>query len=81
MISSVQKFKVTLFGEPLTLVSDESEQDLIASVRLVDDLMKDLATRSGSIDTKQLALLAAVQLAHQKLQDQSKLMHLVDMNI
>jgi cell division protein ZapA (FtsZ GTPase activity inhibitor) len=78
MISSLQKYKVTLFGEIHALVSDDSEKNVLSSVHLVDTLMKDIAQQTRCTDTKQLALLAALHLAQQQLCDQSKLMSLID---
>ncbi len=78
MTLSVQKYKVSLFGEAYALVSDEAESDLVASAHLVDTLMKEVAQKTHCNDVKQLAILVALHLAQQKINDQSKLMSLID---
>ncbi len=78
MNSPLQKYKVSLFGEVYSLVTDESESSLMNSASLVDHLMKELAQKTRCTDTKRLALLVALQLAQQQLSDQSKLMNLID---
>ncbi len=78
MISPLQKIKVSLFGEVHALVSDDSEQSVLSSAQLVDALMKDIAQKTRCTDTKSLALLVALHLAQQQLNNQSKLMSLID---
>lgn len=78
MISPLQRYKVSFFGELHTLVSDDAEHTVKSSVQLVDSLMKDFAQQTGCSDVKQLALLVALNLAQQRLQDQAKLMNFID---
>jgi cell division protein ZapA (FtsZ GTPase activity inhibitor) len=78
MTSPLQKYKVSLFGEVYTLVSDESENSLLSSAALVDNLMKEIAQQTRCTDTKRLAILVALHLAQQQSNDQSKLMSLID---
>ncbi len=78
MTSPLQKYKVSLFGEIYSLVSDESESLLLNSASLVDSLMKEVAQQTRCTDTKRLAILVALHLAQQQLSDQSKLMSLID---
>lgn len=81
MIAPLQKYKVTIFGEPHSLISDDSEQLVTSSVQLVDALMKEVALKTGSTDVKQLAILVALHLAQQKLNDQFKMLHLIDIEL
>lgn len=65
MTSSAKKYKVTIFGDAYTLVSDESESHVTQSASKLDELMAELARHSGITDTKKLAILAALQIASQ----------------
>lgn len=77
MISPLQKYKISLFGEIQTLVSDEPQENILSAVHQVDTLMKEIAAQTRCSDAKRVALLAALRLA-QQLQDQSKLIHLIN---
>jgi cell division protein ZapA (FtsZ GTPase activity inhibitor) len=65
MEKQTNKYKVTIFGEPYTLISDESEQHIAESAKVVDGLMSDLAKRAGIADVKKLAVLVALQCSSQ----------------
>lgn len=78
MSSPLQKYKVSLFGEVYSLVSDESEVTLLHSASLVDGLMKEMAQQTRCTDAKKLALLVALHLAKQQLNEQNKLLNLIE---
>ena len=63
-----KKYKVTIFGETYSLVTDEPEQHFMQSVHLVDSLMHDFAKNTGSQDAKKIASLIALQLASKVIQ-------------
>ncbi len=70
MSTQAKKYKVTIFGESYTLVSDEPEQHVVESAQNVDTLISVISRDSGIVDVKKLAVLVALQLAselkHQK---------------
>jgi cell division protein ZapA len=66
-MSSAQKIKVTIFGETYTLVTDESEEFVRATAAAVDILMTDMAKRMGNVESRKVAVFAALQLASKKL--------------
>lgn len=63
MSTQARKYKVTIFGESYTLVSDEPEQHVVESARNVDSLMSAISRDSGIVDVKKLAVLVSLQLA------------------
>ena len=63
MMNTKKSYKVTIFGDQYTLVSDESEQRVVQSASLVDTLMKEIAAASKISDHKKIAVLAALRLA------------------
>lgn len=62
-MDTLKKYKVSIFGESYTLVSDESEEQLVASAQHIDELMRQLAEKTGLSDTKRIAVLASLQIA------------------
>ncbi len=68
MMNTKKSYKVTIFGDQYTLVSDEAEQRIIQSASSVDTLMKEIAAASKISDQKKIAVLAALRLAS-KLHD------------
>jgi cell division protein ZapA len=71
MKREAKKYTVTIFGESYSIVSDESETVLLESVRLVDELMRELSGTFKSKETPRMAVLTAVQLAHRLLTHQA----------
>lgn len=59
------QYKVDIFDEPYTLVSDESAELVFKTAKLVDSLMKEIAAKAPHAETKKIAVLAALQLANQ----------------
>lgn len=63
MINKKKSYKVTIFGEMYTLISDEAEEQVVKSAALVDTLMKEIAGSSKISDAKKVAVLAAMRIA------------------
>jgi cell division protein ZapA (FtsZ GTPase activity inhibitor) len=63
MSSAIKKYKLSIFGEAYTLISDEPEEVLTSCAMEVDALMRDISQKSQSIDAKRIAVLAALQMA------------------
>jgi cell division protein ZapA (FtsZ GTPase activity inhibitor) len=66
-MSSAQKIKVTIYGDTYTLVTDEPEEFVRATATTVDSLMVDMAQRMGNVESRKIAVLAALQLASKQL--------------
>lgn len=64
---SIKKYKVSIFGESYFLVSDESEEHLVAAAHFVDNCMREIAQKSQIADSKRIAVLVALQLASKAL--------------
>jgi len=64
-MNTLKKYKISIFGESYTVVSDESEEHLTSSAQRVDTLMRQIAEKSGISDSKRIAVLAALQCATQ----------------
>lgn len=62
-MDTLKKYKVSIFGESYTLVSDEPEEHLVLAAQHVDELMRQLAEKTGLSDTKRIAVLASLQIA------------------
>ncbi len=73
-----RRIKVTIAGELYTLLSDESEDQVQSAADEVDILMGDIARRSGIIDTRKVAVLAALQCVSQKRMVEKKLLSSID---
>lgn len=69
----MKKYKVSIFGESYTLISDESEEGLAVSAQHVDELMRNLAEKSGLSDTKRIAVLASLHIATKLKQVETEL--------
>lgn len=65
MMSKAKNLKVTIFGEPYTLASDEADEHVLKTAQLLDSLMQDIAQASKISDTKKIAVLAGLRIASQ----------------
>ncbi|HVX00800.1 MAG TPA: cell division protein ZapA, partial [Candidatus Babeliaceae bacterium] len=63
MSSAVKKYKLSIFGEAYTIVSDESEEILLKAAKQLDGLMREVSQKSQIADAKRIAVLAALQIA------------------
>lgn len=68
MMPKSRTFKVSIFNDTYSLISDEPEERVLAAVAMVDTLMKELAEKAGSVDPKRLAVLACLKTASQLLE-------------
>jgi cell division protein ZapA (FtsZ GTPase activity inhibitor) len=71
-----KSYKVSIFGDTYSLVSDETEDHLMRSAQLVDSLMNQIGqhvqgTQSHNARAKQCAVLTALQIASQFLRIQA----------
>lgn len=72
--TTARRIKVIISGEPYTLVSDEPEEQVQHAVHEVNALMDEIARHSGIIDTRKIAVLAALQCVSQKRLVEQKLL-------
>ncbi len=71
-----KSYKVSIFGDTYSLVSDETEAHLAQSAQLIDSLMNQIgqqipAMQSHNARAKQCAVLAALQIASTLLRTQA----------
>ncbi len=88
MTREVEYFNVTVFGESLTLASDEGAPAVEELVRRVDFLMQQTAHKMRHPDEKKVAILTALKLAREvasleavanfKQQHETKLINLIE---
>lgn len=62
-MSNVKQYKVTIFGDHYSLMSDESEETILKVASFVDTMMKEIAEKSKLQDGKKVAVLAALKAA------------------
>ncbi len=62
-MNETKNYKILIFGDEYSLLSDESEQHITESAALVDSLMKEIANKVSIKDPKKVAVLAALQVA------------------
>jgi cell division protein ZapA (FtsZ GTPase activity inhibitor) len=71
-------YKVTILGEQYTLVSDQTEEQVLSVAASVDVLMQEIMQATRGVDRKRVAVLAALRLASKvhemqvSLQDQER---------
>ncbi len=63
MKNEKKSYKVQIFGDDYTLISDESEQHIRKSAQLIDSLMTTIAHDSSINDPKKIVVLAALRIA------------------
>lgn len=68
MTNKCECYRVSVFGEQYVLQSDESAQHVLDAAALVESCMKSITARHTTLDSKKVAVLAAIQLASQLLQ-------------
>ncbi len=62
-MDSRQPVKVTIFNSPYSLLAQGDPQELIDAAQTVDDLMHSIASRSSTVDSTRIAVLACLHLA------------------
>lgn len=63
MNAQSKTYKVTIFGEQYTFMSDESEQHVAFVAHIVDSTMQEIAQKMPRIPSSKIAVLVALQLA------------------
>lgn len=59
--------KVHILGEEYSLISSESIEHVTKAAQLVDDLMRDIVSKSSGIEHKRAAVLVALRMASETL--------------
>ncbi len=65
--------KITIFGETYTVRGSVDEEYIFQIGRFVDNRMKDLRQSSPHLDAKKLAVLTAINIADELLQERQNL--------
>lgn len=60
-------YKLLIFGDHYSIVSDESQADIAKAAAYVDALMKEISAKAAHVDEKRIAVLVALQLASKML--------------
>lgn len=63
-MSNVKQYKVTIFGDHYSLMSDEPEEAVLKAASFIDTMMKEIAEKSKLQDGKKIAVLAALRSAN-----------------
>ena len=79
IMNEKKSYKVQIFEEQYTLLSDESEAFVLRAAEIVDAIMKEISHQSMITDSKKIAVLSALRIADKllnserdHLQDQQK---------
>lgn len=67
MEKEIKKYRARIYGELYSLMTDESEETLLETVRIVDGMMREIAEKAGSLEVKKIAVLAALKVAAKML--------------
>lgn len=67
---------VNIYGEQYKIVADERTSHVNTVASIVDDKMREIKNNNPSLDTKRLAVLAAVNIVSDYLKAQEQLDHL-----
>lgn len=74
MSVEIKKYKARIFGELYSISSDENEKFVASVVNTVDNYMKEISLKSsGALDSKHVAVLAALRIAQELLELQGQL--------
>ena len=71
-MSKPRNYKIVIFQDVYTVLSDESEEHVMQAANLVDLFMQEIAKKSNSTDGKKIAVLAALQIASSLVALESK---------
>lgn len=66
-------YKLSIFGDAYSVVSDESIAQVTQAASMVDSLMNEIASKVSQVDEKRIAVLVALQLASKYLALKSQL--------
>ncbi|MBS1987170.1 cell division protein ZapA [Candidatus Dependentiae bacterium] len=71
MTNEKKRYKVTIFGQEYTLISSEHDEYLLEAAHLVDTAMKEIASKTVSVDQSKVAVMAALHMASSLAQARS----------
>ncbi len=63
MMYEKKRYTVRILGDDYTIVSDETDNHVMASAKQVDELMADIIGKVPSASTQKVAVLAALRIA------------------
>ena len=73
MNGDLKHYTVTILGFPYTIVSDETHESVMNAASVVDKNMQEIARANPKLSLHVIAVLVALQLAHQDKSRQEKL--------
>lgn len=74
-MNEAKSYKINIFDEQYSLLSDESAEHIAQSAALIDAYMREIAQKGSIKDPKKVAILAALRVASTMLQLESDLAH------
>lgn len=74
-----EKYKVSIFGETYTLISDESHDHINKVVDEVNNLMSEISRQGQIVQPHKVAVLAAIQLASKNIDYNNQSDKLIDL--
>lgn len=87
-MAMLKKYKISIFGDSYSIVSDEREEHIAQSVQLLDSLVREVADKMQAVEPHRSTMLVALKLASQVLtlkaeiernkQEQERLIQLLD---
>ena len=83
-MSDTKKYKVFICGEAYSLVSDESERNILRAADLVDSMAAEISTKADVSNPKRIISLVALRLASKMLNledGENKLLNLIDQEL
>jgi len=72
-MNDVKTYQLEIFGDKYSLVSDESEDHVVAAAQMVDKYMREIADNVSIKSDQRVAVLAAIRIASMLLQKESEL--------
>lgn len=66
-------YKLLIFGDHYSIVSDDNPERITQASSRVDNLMKEIAAKAPQIDEKKIAVLVALQMASKALELEEQL--------
>jgi len=72
-MNETKGYKVIIFDDPYSLISDESQEKISQSANLVDSLMREIDNKLSTKDPKKIAVLAALHIANKVLKVEEEL--------
>lgn len=72
MKREVESYRVVIFGDEYTIMSDEPEEHIIKSANYIHTLMQEIAQKAPRALPKNVAILAALQLASKVISAEDK---------